>query len=219
MISICNLNKTYRNKYFEYVALKQISLDIEQGEFIVLMGPSGCGKTTLLNILGCMDTFDSGSYSFDGNDVHEMNSTQLAQFRANNIGFIFQAYNLVNELNCIDNIELTMGYAGIKKKERRQRAEELIKRIGLEGKKRNFPSQLSGGQQQRVAIARAMSNNPKLILADEPTGNLDQNTSEIIINMLCELNREGGTILMATHNPDMIKIASRVINMKDGEFV
>lgn len=219
MISICNLDKIYRNKYIEFAALKQISLDIKQGEFIVLMGQSGCGKTTLLNILGCMDTFDSGSYSFDGKDIHKMNSAQLAKFRSNHVGFIFQAFNLVNELNCIDNIELTMGYAGVKKNERRKRADELIRRIGLEDKKKNYPSQLSGGQQQRVAIARAISNNPKLILADEPTGNLDQNTSETIINMLCELNDEGVTILMATHNPDMVNIASRVIYMKDGSFV
>lgn len=216
MVSIKNLEKTYCNKYIKYRALKGVSLDIEKGEFVMLMGPSGCGKTTLLNVLGCMDTFTSGSYSFDGSDVHCMNARELAKFRSDNIGFIFQSFNLVNELNCIDNIEITMGYAGVKKSERRRRSYELIKRIGLEDKKNNFPTQLSGGQQQRVAIARAISNNPKLILADEPTGNLDQETSTVIMNMLSELNRDGVTILMATHNPDMIKMASRVINMKDG---
>ena len=219
MVSVKNLKKTYCNKYIKYEALRGVSLDIKKGEFIMLMGPSGCGKTTLLNILGCMDTFTCGSYSFNGSDVHNMNARELAKFRSNNIRFIFQSFNLVNELNCIDNIEITMGYAGVKKSERRKRSCDLIRRIGLEDKKNNFPTQLSGGQQQRVAIARAISNNPKLLLADEPTGNLDQETSTVIMNMLSELNREGVTILMATHNPDLIKIASRVIEMKDGVIV
>lgn len=219
MIEIKNLKKVYKSKNVKTIAIKDISLSIQQGEFVMLLGRSGCGKTTLLNIMGGIESITEGSYQFEGVEVSELKNKQLAVFRNKKIGFIFQAYHLVDELDAIHNVELPLGYAGMKKKNRKIRAEEALQKVGLEGRMKYYPSQLSGGQQQRVAIARAIVNHPDVILADEPTGNLDEENRHGIMELLADLNKKGTTIVMVTHDVELTKYASRVIFIKDGELV
>ena len=219
MIQIENLVKTYENKENRTEVLKGISLEVNEGEFLAIMGKSGCGKTTLLNIMGLIDTFSGGSYLFSGQDVRGLKPADTARIRRDNIGYVYQAFNLIDELNCEDNVSLTLGYAGVKSAERKKRARELLESVGLGDKLRSYPSQLSGGQKQRVAIARAISNHPALILADEPTGNLDYNSGIEIMELLQRLNREGSTIIMVTHDEEFAGYASRRIHMKDGVFL
>lgn len=219
MILMKNITKTYDSQHFDFKALDDISIEIEQGEFLSIMGRSGCGKTTLLNILGGIDSASSGSYLFSEKNVLEMPRKELAKFRANNIGFIFQAFHLIDELNCIDNVSLTLGYVGVSRKERDKLAMTLLNQVGLSGKERSYPSHLSGGEQQRVAIARAIANNPKVILADEPTGNLDYNNGIEIMSLLKRLNEDGTTVVMVTHDAEFSKYAQRIVQMQDGRFV
>ncbi len=215
MIKINNLNKTY-NSGIKVQALKEVSLVIERGEFILIVGKSGSGKSTLLNILGCMDGYDSGEYLFLDQDVKSLSSRELAQFRNQKIGFVFQSFQLINELTVGENIEMSMGIAGVPKNERKKRVTELLEMVGLAEKESCRPLQLSGGQQQRVAIARALANNPDVLLCDEPTGNLDEKNGIKIMELLKELNKKGSTIIMVTHDLTLKQYADRIIEMKDG---
>lgn len=219
MINIENLSKIYGTKEATLYAVKNAFLEVQAGEFLMIMGRSGCGKSTLLNIIGCIDGYDGGTYSFENLIIKSLKLDQLAKLRREKIGYIYQAYNLIDELTCLDNIEISMGYAGISGKERRTRAKAQLERVGLPEKANAYPQQLSGGQQQRVAVARALSNQPSLILADEPTGNLDYQTGIQIMELLKELNKEGITIVMVTHDQELTAYASRVIHMQDGEFL
>lgn len=219
MISIRNLYKTYGENETKFYAINNISLNIDKGEFVAISGRSGCGKSTLLNIIGCVDTFDEGEYRFLDVDIKSMTYQELTMIRRDKIGYIYQSYNLIDELNCIDNIELAQGYAGIASKKRHTCAEKLLEKVGLLEKADIYPNQLSGGQQQRIAIARAISNCPKVILADEPTGNLDYSTGIQIMELLKQLNSEGITIIMVTHDQELLSYASTVVHMLDGKFV
>lgn len=219
MISIKNLTKIYGENENRFYAVNGVSLEIHQGEFVAIVGRSGCGKSTLLNIIGCVDTFDDGEYRFGDADVKNMACKELTMLRRDKIGYVYQSYNLIDELNCIDNIELTQGYAGVAPKDRHLRAKELLEKMGLPKKAKNYPAQLSGGQQQRIAIARAISNNPEIVLADEPTGNLDYNTGIQVMELLKQLNDDGTTIVMVTHDEELLSYASTVVQMLDGEFV
>lgn len=219
IIQLQDINKIYRTKEGPFYAARSISLKIEVGEFMIIMGRSGCGKSTLLNILGFIDSFDEGTYWWNGKDTKKMDRNQCAKIRLSEIGYIYQSYNLIDELNCLENVELVMGYAGIKKSERKKRAQELLERVGLLDKAKSYPQELSGGQQQRIAIARAISNNPRVILADEPTGNLDYNTGMQVMEILKQLNDEGITIVMVTHDQELSNYASRIITMSDGEIL
>ena len=219
MLRMRDLVRLYRTDSVETVALDGIDLDIADGEFVAIMGPSGCGKSTLLNVVGLLDSPTSGSYVFDGTEVAGLGEAKLAEFRKAHIGFIFQSFNLVDELTVRDNIELALLYHDVSAKERRARAEEVMDRVGIGHRARHRPSQLSGGQQQRVAVARALVAAPKLILADEPTGNLDTNHGEEVMRMLQQLNAEGSTIVMVTHSPAHADYASRVVNMLDGRIL
>jgi putative ABC transport system ATP-binding protein len=219
MLRMRDVARLYRTDSVETVALDGIDLDIAAGEFVAIMGPSGCGKSTLLNVVGLLDSPTSGSYVFDGTEVATLGEARLAAFRKANIGFIFQSFNLVDELTVRDNIELALLYHDVSAKERRTRTEEVMDRVGIAHRARHRPSQLSGGQQQRVAVARALVAAPKLILADEPTGNLDTNHGEEVMRMLQQLNAEGSTIVMVTHSPAHADYASRVVNMLDGRIL
>ncbi len=194
-------------------------MEVNKGEFVMLTGKSGCGKTTLLSILGGMEQATAGEYFFEGVEVSGMKPDQLAVFRNKSIGFIFQAYHLIDGLRAIDNVELPLGYAGVKRSERKERAIEALRRVNLEERSRHYPSQLSGGQQQRVAIARAIVNRPKVLLADEPTGNLDEENRRAIMRLLEKLHEEGMTIFMVTHDQDLLAYATRVYRMSDGRMV
>ena len=219
MLRMRDVMRLYRTDSVETVALDGMDLDIAAGEFVAIMGPSGCGKSTLLNVIGLLDSPTSGSYVFDGTEVAGLGEAKLAAFRKAHIGFIFQSFNLVDELTVRDNIELALLYHDVSAKERRSRAEEVMDRVGIGHRARHRPSQLSGGQQQRVAVARALVATPKLILADEPTGNLDTNHGEEVMRMLQQLNAEGSTIVMVTHSPAHADYASRVVNMLDGRIL
>lgn len=219
MIDIKSLNKVYKTKGSEFFAIRNLSLHVDDGEFVIIMGRSGCGKSTLLNIIGLIDSFDEGVYLLDGEDMRLASANRLSNLRLSKIGYVYQSYNLIDELNCIDNIELTQGYAGVSKYKRRKRAENLLQRVGLLDKAKSYPQQLSGGQQQRIAIARAISNHPALILADEPTGNLDYNTGLQVMKLLKELNSEGITIIMVTHDQELSSFGSRIIHMSDGMII
>lgn len=219
MLKIEGLTKSYSSEHISLQVLNNISFSVDEGEFVAVMGRSGCGKTTLLNILGMIDTYDSGSYEFTGKDVAGMSSAELTHFRGNTVGIIFQSFNLLQELNCRDNISLPMGYSGASKKERDTRSLELLDEVGLPEKAKQYPSRLSGGQQQRVAIARAMANKPRLILADEPTGNLDYQNGLDIMRLLKKMNEAGVSIVMVTHDEEFSRFAGRVLQMKDGVFV
>lgn len=219
MIQIKNLCKTYGTQENRITAVNNILLDVSKGDFLMIMGRSGCGKSTLLNILGCIDSFDSGTYIFQNSNISSLNQNDLARIRQKKIGYIYQSYNLIDELNCIDNVALVQGYAGVSKRKRYERAADLLKKLGLADKAKSFPAQLSGGQQQRIAIARAISNNPDLILADEPTGNLDYSTGLHVMEIIRSLNKEGITIIMVTHDHELTSYASKIIHMQDGKFV
>ena len=219
MLHMRALSRTYRTDTVETTALDAIDLDIMAGEFVAIMGPSGCGKSTLLNLMGMLDSPTSGSYVFDGKEVAGLSEAKLAEVRKASIGFIFQSFNLVDELSVRENVELALLYHSVPAAERRRRAEEVMDRVGIAHRARHFPSQLSGGQQQRVAVARALVAEPKLILADEPTGNLDTNHGEEVMRMLQQLNAEGSTIVMVTHSPAHADYAGRVVSMLDGRIL
>ena len=219
MLTLRNLSRVYRTDTVETTALDSIDLDIMDGEFVAIMGPSGCGKSTLLNILGLLDSPSSGSYKFGETEVAGLSETRLSDIRKRHIGFIFQSFNLVDELSVRENVELALLYHAVPAAERRRRTEEVMDRVGIAHRARHFPSQLSGGQQQRVAVARALVAEPKLILADEPTGNLDTNHGEEVMKMLQTLNAQGSTIVMVTHSPSHADYASRVVNMLDGRIL
>ncbi len=219
MLSMRNLSRVYRMDTVETTALDEIYLDVADGEFVAIMGPSGCGKSTLLNVMGMLDTPSGGSYLFDGTEVAGLRESKLADFRKRNIGFIFQSFNLVDELSVRENIELALLYHAVPANDRRARVDQVMDRVGIGHRARHRPSQLSGGQQQRVAVARALVGAPKLILADEPTGNLDTAHGEEVMRMLQALNQEGSTIVMVTHSPAHADYASRVVNMLDGRIL
>jgi putative ABC transport system ATP-binding protein len=211
--------RVYRADTVETTALDGIFLDVEDGEFVAIMGPSGCGKSTLLNVIGMLDSPTSGSYVFNGTEVANLNESKLADFRKRNIGFIFQSFNLVDELSVRENIELALLYHNVPTGERRTRVDAVMDKVGIAHRAKHRPSQLSGGQQQRVAVARALVAAPKLILADEPTGNLDTAHGEEVMKMLQALNAEGSTIVMVTHSPAHADYAGRIVNMLDGRIL
>ena len=219
MLQMRNLSRVYRTDTVETTALDSIDLDIVSGEFVAIMGPSGCGKSTLLNLIGMLDSPSSGSYVFNGQEVAGLSEGQLSQTRKENIGFIFQSFNLVDELSVRENVELALLYHTVSAAERRSRADEVMDRVGIAHRAKHRPSQLSGGQQQRVAVARALVASPKLILADEPTGNLDTQHGEEVMHMLQQLNADGSTIVMVTHSPAHADYATRVVNMLDGRIL
>ncbi|MBS7289468.1 MAG: ABC transporter ATP-binding protein [Bacteroidales bacterium] len=219
MIKVTDLCKVFRTEEIETTALNGVSFEIKDGEFVAIMGPSGCGKSTLLNILGLLDNPTSGSYELLGTEVAKLKEKERTKFRKGNIGFVFQSFNLIDELNVYENIELPLRYLGIPSSERKARVTEMMKRMNISHRAKHFPQQLSGGQQQRVAIARACVANPKLILADEPTGNLDSKNGKEVMELLQELNREGATIVMVTHSQRDASMAQRIINLFDGSIV
>ncbi len=219
MIELHDLSKVYRTSDVETTALNNINLEISEGEFIAIMGPSGCGKSTLLNILGMLDTPNSGSYNFLGEDVANRSERELANVRKQNIGFIFQSFNLIDELSVAENVELPLLYQKMPAKERAERVQQVLERVNIAHRADHRPQQLSGGQQQRVAVARAVVTNPNLILADEPTGNLDTTNGEEVLNLLGQLNSDGTTIIMVTHDQGHADHASRVVHMLDGRVL
>jgi putative ABC transport system ATP-binding protein len=219
LIELNNIQKYYSIGKDKLHVLKSLSLSIEHGEFVMIMGKSGSGKTTLLNILGFLDKFDEGEYIFDGKNVTNLTEVERSHFRNKNIGFIFQQFHLINNLNICQNIELPLLYDNrLDKKERLEKIKENLEMVGLLDKINQFPNELSGGQQQRISIARALINDPQLIFADEPTGALDTNTSSEIMSILENLNNQGKTIIMVTHDPDLVKYATKVIYLRDGVF-
>jgi putative ABC transport system ATP-binding protein len=219
MLKMRDLSRVYRTETVETCALDGVQLDIEQGEFVAVMGPSGCGKSTLLNVIGMLDSPTSGSYLLNGQEVAGKSEAELADVRKKNIGFIFQSFNLVDELSVRENIELALLYHDVPAAERHSRVDVVMDKVGIAHRAKHRPSQLSGGQQQRVAVARALVGDPKLILADEPTGNLDTQHGEEVMKMLQALNRDGSTIIMVTHSPAHADYAGRVVNMLDGRVL
>ena len=219
MITLTNLEKIYRTKEIETVALENVNLTVNKGEFLSIMGPSGCGKSTLLNILGLLDNPTEGSYKLIDKEVAGLKEKERTGVRKGKLGFVFQSFNLIDELNVFENVELPLTYLGIKSSERRRMVEDILKRMNISHRAKHFPQQLSGGQQQRVAIARAVVTNPKLILADEPTGNLDSKNGKEVMELLNELNKEGTTIVMVTHSQHDAGFAGRIINLFDGQVV
>ena len=219
MIKLVNLSKVYRTAYMETTALNQINITISKGEFVAVMGPSGCGKSTLLNVVGMIDSPSSGEYFFDGEEVGHRSENDLVNLRKQHIGFIFQNFNLIDDLSVEENVDLPLLYLGIPKKERRRKVADALELVGLSSRARHKPLELSGGQQQRVAVARSVVGEPKLILADEPTGNLDTKNGDDVMNMLKVLKEQGTTILMVTHSSEHGARADRIIEMLDGEVV
>jgi len=219
MIKFEGLTKVFRTDEIETTALDNINLDVEQGEFVAVMGPSGCGKSTLLNILGMIDNVSSGSYFFKGENIATFNERQLAVLRKNNLGFIFQSFNLIDELSVFENVELPLLYKGMAARDRKEKVEAVLEKISVIQRRNHLPQQLSGGQQQRVAVARAVVNDPSLILADEPTGNLDSVNGEEVMQLLTDLNGEGTTIIMVTHSEPHAEYAQRVVSMLDGRIL
>ena len=220
MIKLTGINKIYRTNEIETLALENVNLDVEKGEFVSIMGPSGCGKSTLLNIMGLLDAPSSGKIEINGTSVENMKDKELAIFRNKTLGFVFQSFHLINSLNVIDNVELPLLYRKMPAKERTRLAKEVLERVGLSHRMRHMPTQLSGGQCQRVAIARAIVGNPEIILADEPTGNLDSKMGAEVMELLHKLNKEDGrTIVMVTHNEEQAKQTSRTIRFFDGRQV
>jgi len=219
MIQTINLTKIFRTEMVETKALSDVSFEAKKGEFIAIMGPSGCGKSTLLNILGLLDTSDSGQYYFDGVEVSAFTEKQRTNMRKGNIGFIFQSFNLIDDLNIYENVELPLLALNVAISSRRQKVEEMLDYMRIGHRKNHFPRQLSGGQQQRAAIARALVTTPKLILADEPTGNLDSSNGEQVMQLLEELNGQGTTIIMVTHSINHAERAHRIVNLFDGHLV
>lgn len=219
MIEISKVVKRYVTGEIDFTALRNISLRIERGEFTSIMGPSGSGKSTMMNILGCLDRMDSGTYILNGKNISNLSDKELAHIRNKEIGFVFQAFNLLPRMTVLENVELPMAYAGLSKKERREKALSALDRVGLSDRVKHRPNEISGGQKQRVAIARAIVNSPAVIMADEPTGNLDTKSSVEIMRIFQELNNEGATILMVTHESDIANHTKRVVKFRDGEIV
>lgn len=219
MIQLENIKKVFRTEEVETIALAGITMKVEEGEFVAIMGPSGCGKSTLLNILGLLDNPTEGTYNLAGTEVGSLKEGERTRVRKGQIGFVFQSFNLIDELNVEQNVELPLKYLGVPKKERQERVVEMLRRMGISHRAKHYPNQLSGGQQQRVAIARAVVTKPKLILADEPTGNLDSKNGYEVMELLRQLNEEGTTIVMVTHSQRDAAIASRTINLLDGRVV
>ena len=219
MIQVTNLSKVFRTEEIETTALNNVSFTINKGEFVAIMGPSGCGKSTLLNILGSLDNPSGGSYNLLGTEVANLRERERTNYRKGNIGFVFQSFNLIDELNVYENVELPLKYLNISASERKRRVTEILKRMNISHRAGHYPQQLSGGQQQRVAIARAVVANPQLILADEPTGNLDSRNGKEVMDLLCQLNAEGTTVVMVTHSQRVASAAQRIINLFDGEIV
>ena len=219
MLKMQSLTKVYRTEMIETYALREFNQDVREGEFVAVTGPSGSGKTTFLTIAGLLEAFTGGRYQLDGVDVSGMDDTQRSRMRNEKIGFIFQAFNLIPDLNVLDNIEVPLRYRGMKTAERQQRARDALARVGLSARERHYPAELSGGQQQRVAIARALAGSPRLLLADEPTGNLDSAMARSVIDLLEELHRDGATIVMVTHDPQLAARAQRNVHVIDGQVV
>ena len=219
MLKVENLKKSFFTEEVETIALNGVSFEVKEGEFVAVMGPSGCGKSTLLNILGLLDNPTGGSYRLLGNEVGNLREKERTQFRKGNLGFVFQSFNLIDEMTVFENVELPLVYMGVKASERKRRVNEMLDRMNISHRAGHFPQQLSGGQQQRVAIARAVVSNPKLVLADEPTGNLDSKNGQEVMALLQELNREGATIIMVTHSQHDAQFASRTICLFDGQIV
>ena len=219
IITVDNINKTYKNGSLELQVLKNISFKVDKGEFLAIMGSSGSGKSTMMNILGCLDNQYEGKYILDGIDISKSSENELSEIRNKKIGFIFQSFNLLPRLTALENVELPLVYSSVPKEERHKRANELLEMVGLKERTHHRPNELSGGQRQRVAIARALVNNPSIILADEPTGNLDSKSEAEIIEILQKLNKMGKTIVIVTHEPNIGEIAQRKIVFKDGEII
>ncbi|MGJ1203964.1 ABC transporter ATP-binding protein [Sphingobacterium lactis] len=219
MIKITNLQKFYRTEEVETIALNNVNIHVKEGEFVAVMGPSGCGKSTLLNIIGLLDDLDEGSYLFNSIEVADFKENKRSDLRKHNIGFVFQSFNLIDELTVYENVELPLVYTNVPAAERKRRVEEVLEKVQIMHRRNHFPQQLSGGQQQRVAVARAVVNNPKLILADEPTGNLDSSNGNEVMQLLTELNEAGTTIVMVTHSEHDAKFSDRVIRMLDGQVI
>ena len=219
MIKIENISRVFRTDEVETTALNGVSMTVDDGEFVAIMGPSGCGKSTLLSILGLLDNPDSGNYRLDGEEVGHLSEKQRTRFRKGRIGFVFQSFNLIDELTVEENVELQLKYLGVPRSERKQRVLDILRKVNLSQRAKHYPQQLSGGQQQRVAIARAVVGNPKLILADEPTGNLDSKNGQEVMDLLSRLNAEGATIVMVTHSQHAAAYAGRIINLFDGQVM
>jgi putative ABC transport system ATP-binding protein len=219
MIKLTGIKKLYRTNELETTALDDVSLDINKGEFVAVMGPSGCGKSTLLNVVGMIDTVSGGDYFFAEHNVAQLPESKLIDVRRRNLGFIFQSFNLIDELTVYENVELPLLYLDVPKATRKIRVREVLELVGLQARAKHRPTQLSGGQQQRVAVARAVVADPKLILADEPTGNLDSKNGDDVMDMLTTLNEQGATIMMVTHSPSHAAKAHRIINVLDGRIV
>jgi putative ABC transport system ATP-binding protein len=217
MLEMKSVKKVYRSSLVETHALRDFNLEVHPGEFVAVTGPSGSGKTTFLNIAGLLETFEGGQYLLDGSDVSKLSDRERSQIRNEKIGFIFQGFNLISDLNLFDNVDVPLRYRGMKASERKRRIMESLERVGLAARAKHFPAQLSGGQQQRVAIARALAGEPKFLLADEPTGNLDTLMARQVMEILEEINREGMTIVMVTHDPDLARRAERNIQIVDGQ--
>ena len=217
MLTMTNIKKVFRTEVVETHALRDFNLQVNEGEFVAVTGPSGSGKTTYLNIAGMLETFNSGSYVLDGEDVSHLNDNQRSKLRNEKIGFIFQSYNLIPDLNLFDNVDVPLRYRGFNAQERKKRIEESLEIVGLASRMKHLPSQLSGGQQQRVAIARALAGKPRFLLADEPTGNLDSSMAQSVMELLKNINKAGTTIVMVTHDPQLATQATRNIFVKDGQ--
>ena len=219
MIQLTDIKKVFSTETVETWALREVNLEVKEGEFVAIMGPSGCGKSTLLNILGLLDTPTEGTYTLEGRDVSTLSENERTDIRKGVIGFVFQSFNLIDELNVYENIELPLLYMGVPAKERKERIDAVMDRMAISHRRKHFPNQLSGGQQQRVAIARAVLSCPKIILADEPTGNLDSTNGKEVMSLLSELHKEGTTIIMVTHSQHDASYADRIVNLYDGQIV
>ena len=219
MIKVADLSKSFSTEEVETIALDKVSFEVNKGEFVAIMGPSGCGKSTLLNILGLLDNPTEGSYVLLGQEVALLKENSRTKYRKGNFGFVFQSFNLIDDLNVFDNVALPLKYLGVGAAERKERVTQILKRMNIYHRANHFPQQLSGGQQQRVAIARAVIANPKLILADEPTGNLDSKNGKEVMDLLLDLNHDGTTIVMVTHSQKDASMAQRIINLFDGHIV
>ncbi|MDI3498450.1 ABC transporter ATP-binding protein [Archaeoglobus sp.] len=219
VVELRNVYKIYRTEYYEVRALDGVSMDVEEGEFVVIMGPSGSGKSTLLNLIGCLDKPTEGEVLINGVETSSLNDNRLTELRRDTIGFIFQTYNLIPTLTALENVELPMIFKGVGRREREERAKELLKKVGLEKEMNRKPNEMSGGQQQRVAIARALANNPKILLCDEPTGNLDTKSGEQVMEIIRHQNEVlGVTVILVTHDPSLAKYGDRVIRLRDGKI-
>jgi putative ABC transport system ATP-binding protein len=218
IITMSDVCKSFKTGYGRIDILNGISLEVSQGEFLVILGKSGCGKTTLLNIIGFMDDLTSGTYIFNENNSANFTGTKKSKIRNENIGFVFQSYNLINNMTALENVEIPMGYKGMNKKDRTERASKLLEQVGISDRLKHLPCNMSGGEQQRVAIARALANNPLLILADEPTGNLDEKSAEEVMNILKKLNHDGTTVIMVTHDTGMLDYATRHVTISGGKI-